>query len=77
MQSNEETNVIIHSEENTNDHVKNTKMFQKLLNIQQYFSYKHRRDDEDKYNVFSIIDKSDPDRLKFTSVLKTIFKELE
>lgn len=33
MQSNEETNVIIHSEENTNDHVKNTKMFQKLLNI--------------------------------------------
>lgn len=53
-------------------------MFQKLLNIQQYFSYKPSRDDsEDKYNVFSIIDKNDSDRIRLTSALKTIFKDVE
>lgn len=45
MQSNEKTSMKIQNKENMSDHVKNSQMFQKLLNIEEYFSSPPSRHD--------------------------------
>lgn len=48
-----------------------------LLDIEEYFSSGYKRKlTENDYNVFSIIDKNDPDRIKFTKIFQEIFKHL-